>query len=263
MRRRAMISALVLMTLTGLAGGAHAACIGGKDIKGSFGVTVNGPVAGSNNTAQVYNGILQADGKCGLKGTLTGGVFGQPGFINQSVTGSYSVPANKQGTVTIQLPDSSTAVVFDIGLVKDGKSNEVTGIASNGSYITTIDFVAIKKAKYTLSSLSGTYIATCTGASNGGKGGLGNEIDYFTFDGAGNLSVAPISDDNGVLYTDSLTGTYTVTKTGAFEVQYPDPYSNFFVYGEFVGDGGELHAVYNDTRTGYGPYRSCIIKQQS
>ncbi|MEI9931764.1 MAG: hypothetical protein WDM89_14810 [Rhizomicrobium sp.] len=176
----------VLFALIGATTGASAGCVGGSSIKGSFGVTVNGPAVGGA-TAQVYTGILKADGKCGLKGSLTGGTFGQPS-VTQAVTATYSVPNNEQGTVSIQLPGTNSPVVFDIGLISDGKFGEVTGIATNGPALATIDFVEIAKHAYGLADLSGTYVATCTGAGNDGSGGLGAELVYFTFDGEGNIT---------------------------------------------------------------------------
>ena len=256
--RLASTLALILM---GFAGSAHADCSGGKSIKGNFGVTINGPVTGGS-TAEVYNGILKADGKCGLKGTLTGGIFGQPS-VTQSVTGSYSVPDSGQATVTLQMPDSSAAVVFDVGLVSDGKFSEVTGIATNGPAIATIEFVEMAKHNYGLSDLSGTYIATCTGAGNDGSGGLGSELAFVTFDGAGNVAVSVQAYDNGQLHSANISGTYSVSKSGAYTVQYPDPYSAYMAYGEIVADGTETRAVDVQSTSGYGPYRSCVSKKQS
>ena len=164
--QRALVSAAAL-TLAGFAGVAHASCAGGKMLKGAFGVTINGPVVGQN-TAELYNGILTADGQCGLSGSVTGGIFGQPS-VTQSVTGGYSIPKHGQATLTVQLPDSSAAIVFDIGLVTDGKFSEVTGVASNGPAVASVEFVEIPNQTYGPGSLSGAYVATCTGAGNDGS----------------------------------------------------------------------------------------------
>lgn len=258
--RRAMVAAVTLI-LAGFAGVAHASCAGGKTLKGAFGVTINGPVVGQN-TAEVYNGILTADGKCGLSGSLTGGIFGQQS-VTQTVAGSYSFPKNALGTVTLQLPDSDTAVVFDIGVVNDGAFSEVTGVASNGPAVATIEFVEIAKQDYGLGSLSGTYVATCTGASNDGSGGFGAEATYSTFDGAGHLTVLSMGNNNGHPFSVSVSGTYTVGKAGDFMIQDLDPYTQFTASGEIVAGGGELRDVLVQSTSGTGPYRSCIVKKQA
>ncbi len=242
--------------------GARAACVGGASIKGNFGATINGPVLGGG-TAQVFNGILTASGKCKLRGTLTGGTFGQPSST-QAVTGTYSVPTDGPASISLSLPGSSGQVAFDVGLVKDGKADEVTGIATNGPATATIDLTAIAKKNYNLASLSGTYIATCTGAGNSGTGGLGAELVYFVFDGGGNISGLSLSNDNGGFFSNSLpNGTYTVSTDGSFTIGYPGDFSRFVVDGEIVSNGTELRAVLIDTNAGFGPYRTCVIKIQS
>ena len=241
---------------------AQAACVGGKNIKGNFAVTTNGPIVGSS-TVQVFNGILAADGKCKLTGTLTGGTFGQPS-VTLSVSGTYSVPTDGVASISLLLPGVPNAVVFNVGLTKDGKANEVTGIATNGPAIATIDLTAIAKKKYNLASLTGTYIATCTGAGNSGTGGFGAELVYFTFDGGGNVGALSFANDNGTLFTNPIVnGTYTVGGDGSFAIGYPGDASRFVVDGELINGGTELRAILIDTNAGFGPYRSCVIKAQA
>jgi len=240
---------------------AYAACVGGSSVKGNFATTINGPVGGT--TAQVFNGILTANGKCKLKGTLTGGTFGQP-TLTQSVNGTYSVPSDGPATISLVLPGASSAVVYDVGLIKDGKADEITGVATNGPAIATIDLTAIAKKSYSLASLADTYIATCTGAGNSGTGGLGSELVYFTFDGGGNVSALSFSNDNGVFFVNPIAhGTYTVGDDGSFAIGYPGDASRFVVDGELISGGTELRAILIDNQAGFGPYRTCDIKTQS
>jgi hypothetical protein len=241
---------------------AQAACVGGKSIKGNFAATINGPVI-DGSTAQVFNGILTANGKCKLNGTLTGGTFGQAS-LTRSVSGTYSVPADGPATVSLLLPGASTAVVYDVGLITDGQAAEVTGVATNGPAIATIDLTAIAKKRYNLASLTGTYVATCTGAGNSGTGGLGAELVYFTFDGGGNVAALSLSNDNGALFTNPIVnGTYTVGTDGSFTIGYPGDASRFVVDGELINGGTELHAILIDNNAGFGPYRTCVIKTQA
>jgi hypothetical protein len=241
---------------------AAARCAGGGALKGSFGTNLNGPTLGGS-TAEVFSGILTSDGKCNLSGSLTGGTYGQ-GSATSSVTGTYSVPADKQGSVSLLLPGSSSGVSFGIGLIRDGKAAEVTGIALSGTATLTLDMTAIAGKRYNLSDLSGTYVATCTGASNSGSGGLGTELAYSTFDGDGNLTAAnAVGNNDGTPFSVSLSGTYAVNADGSFTTQYPAPYSQYVVYGEIVSNGTETRSVLVDTTAGAGAYRSCISKKQS
>jgi hypothetical protein len=258
-QKRALMSAVAL-ALAGVAGVAHASCAGGKMLKGNFGVTIAGPVVGQS-TAELYNGLLTADGQCGLSGSVTGGIFGQPS-VTQAVTGSYSVPKHGQATLTFPLPDSGAAVVFDIGLVTDGKFSDVTGIASNGPAVATVEFVEMPNQTYGPGSLSGAYVATCAGAGNDGSGGFGSEVVDITFDGAGHLKASSAGNNNGHAFTVSLTGTYTVSADGAFTVQDGDPYTQFTAAGEIVAGGAELRDVLLQSGSGGGPYRACVVKKQ-
>ena len=239
---------------------AHAACTGGGALKGSFGATINGPLV-SGGSVEMYNGTLTLDGKCGVTGALTGGVYGQPA-ATQSVTGSYSVPKDKQGSLTLLLSGASYSVTFGIGLVKDGKAQEIDGVATSGPAVATIQATAIANMTYSLSSLSGTYVAFCTGASNSGSGGFGTELAYATFNGAGKLSATAVGNNDGTPFTATVTGTYTVSKTGAVTVQDDAPYADFSIAGELVNNGTELRAVLIQSGSG-GPYRTCLDRKQS
>lgn len=260
--RSLALSAAIAAIAAGLVStGAHAACVGGARIKGNFATTINGPVGGT--TAQVFNGILTANGKCKLKGTLTGGTFGQPSQT-QSVSGTYSVPASGPATISLLLPGASSAVVYDAGLIDDGDAEEVTGVATNGPAVATIDLTAIAKKHYSVASLSGTYVATCTGAGNSGTGGLGSELVFFTFDGGGNVTALSLANDNGSFFSNSIvSGTYTVGSDGSFAIGYSGDAARFVVDGEIVAGAKEMRSIFIDNNAGFGPYRTCSIKAQS
>ncbi len=242
-------------------GSALAKCTGGSAIKGNFGATVNGPLVSGNN-AEIYTGTLTFDGKCGITGSLTGGTFGQPA-VTQGVTGSYSVPADKQGSISVLLPGASSAVTFSVGLTKDGKAAEIDGVATNGAAVATIQATAIAQAKYNLASLSGNYVALCTGASNAGSGGFGTELAYTTFNGAGQYSATAVGNNDGNPFSVSVTGTYTVSADGTVTEQNDAPYSNFSVVAELVSNGTEVRSILIQGGSGGGPYRTCFSKKQS
>ena len=253
-------SLAVILTLIGtpilFCGGALAKCKGGGPIKGSFSATINGPLVSGNNS-EIYNGILTADGKCGLTGSLTGGMFGQSSTTH-NVTGSYTVPSDKQGSLSLLLPSASSSVTFDIGLTKDGKAAEIDGVATNGAAVVTMQATAIGNSKFGLASLSGTYIAICSRASNAGSGGFGVEQGYTTFNGAGSFSATAVGNSDGTPFSVAVMGSYSVSASGAYTQQNAAPYANFTVAGELVNNGTEVRDVLIQGGSGGGPYRTCL-----
>jgi hypothetical protein len=240
---------------------ASAKCVGGGAIKGNFGVTINGPLT-SDTDSELYVGMLTSDGKCGLTGSLTGGTFGQPS-TTQGVTGTYTVPSDKQGSLSLLLPGASSATTFAIGLAADGKAAEIDGLATNGTAVATIQATAVGTKTYSLASLSGHYIGICTGASNGGSGGFGTELAYSTYDGAGQFSADAVGNNNGTPFSVSVTGSYTVAADGAVSEQDASPYANFSVAAELVNNGTEIRSILIQAGNGGGPYRTCLGKKQS
>ena len=243
-------------------GGARAKCVGGGQMKGSFGTILSGPINGSS-TAENYGGLLVADGKCNITGSLTGGVYGQSS-ATQSITGTYAVPADKQGTLNLSF-GGATPILFEVGLEKDGNASEVTGIAVSGSSAATLKMTAIAPRTYTVSSLSGTYIATCTGASNAQSppNGFGVELAYSVFDGAGNVTAIALVNNNGTPASATVSGTYIVNANGSFTIQDSGAYARYSVVGAIVNNSTETRSVLVDMTSGFGAYRTCVGKRQS
>ena len=238
---------------------AFAACTGGSSVKGSFGVLIHGPLYAASGGTESFAGILESNGRCGLTGSLTGGISGVAATTT-AVTGTYTVPATGQGAMSLLFAGSTTPITFSFGVVNKGK--ELTGVETDFTAAATIDLSAIPKLTFTNASITGTYVQTCFGAGRVGSTGPdspGAEVDYETYDGAGNLSGTAV-DPNGASYTYS--GTYTVNSDGTY-VSHLTPYTSSAFTGAIVGSGSELHSVNTaNPATGvFGAYQVCVEKK--
>ena len=141
----------------------------------------------------------------------------------------------------------------------------MTGIAVSGPAIATLNMTAIAPKTYTKSSLSGTYVATCTGASNAQSppDGFGAELAYSVFDGTGNVTATALVNNNGTPASATVSGTYIVNADGSFTIQDGGSYSRYSVAGEIVNNGIETRSVLVDSTSGFGAYRTCVTKKQS
>ncbi len=262
--RKHMLNSSILAILLSCAGvpvcgGAFAACTGGPSVKGNFGVLIHGPLYAGSGGTESYAGILKSNGKCGLTGSLTGGISGIAATTT-ALTGTYSVPATGQGAMSLVFAGSTTPITFSFGVVNKGK--EMTGVETDDMAAATIDLLAMPKLTFTNASITGTYVQTCFGAGRVGSTGPdspGAEVDYETYDGAGNLSGTAI-DPNGASY--SYSGTYTVNSDGTY-VSHLTPYTSSAFTGAIVGSGSELHSVNTaNPATGvFGAYEVCVEKK--
>jgi hypothetical protein len=252
----------ILLSCAGLpvCGGAFAACTGGPSVKGNFGVLIHGPLYAGSGGTESYAGILKSNGKCGLTGSLTGGISGVAATTT-AVTGTYSVPTTGQGAMSLVFAGSTTPITFSFGVVNKGK--ELTGVETDDTAAATIDVSAIPKLTFTNASIAGAFVQTCFGAGRVGSTGPdspGAEVDYETYDGAGNLS-GTATNPNGASFPYS--GTYAVNGDGTYIKQLNAPYNYSTFTGAIVGSGSELHSVntVNPATGVFGAYEVCVEKK--
>lgn len=226
-------------------------CGGGPDLKGNFGVLVSGPAAGGG--IEYYAGILASSGKCSLTGTLTGGVSGAP-VSTTAVAGTYSLPGSGQNSMTLLLEGSETEITFAVGTVAGSK--ELFGIESDGSATATIDLSQIARGTYTNASLSGGYVQLCSGTFDGAKNTPYDELDFFTFDGAGSWTA--VLQSGG-----TASGTYNVSSNGTVLATENSPNNNVVEALALVGKPVEVRGIiYYASPSEVGPYGTCELKQQ-
>jgi len=194
---------------------AVAACTGGSTLYGYYGMQVSGSTAASQ--PKFLNGVLYFNGACALTGSVT---IGENNSVNSfaSVTGSYNTNADSTITLTLSVPGNPTPETYNIGV--SHIFNEGIGIETDGSAVASIDFkpqnfpLTGPHNVYNNSSLKGTWIASCSGT---GASTLLSDLNYFTFDGAGNL-INGIDDYNNYAQygNQSYYGYYGVNSNGTF-----------------------------------------------
>ncbi len=191
---------------------AHATCTGGGRFMGGYSILVAGNSLTSNKGGKYLSGALNFDGKCGFTGSnISGGVNGVVSTV--SVTGTYNT--NKDGTISLTMTPSDGSVVQTYIVGYSVTMRKASGIEMDGSATATIDLQAQLNSvpnSYTDASLRGTFASTCSGLA-----ASKNDVNYFTFDGAGDLHGANPYDRNGSIGIGHVTGQYTVRPDGTFQ----------------------------------------------
>jgi len=176
---------------------------------------VNGSTA--TGQAKFLNGVLNFNGACGLSGNVT---VGENNSVNSfaSISGSYTTNSDNTITLTLSIPGNPNPETYTIGF--SHTFNEGIGIETDASGIGTIDF---KAQNYPLSGshyvynnsfLKGTWIASCSGT---GISSLYSDLNYFTFDGYGNIINGVDDYNNYAQYgNQSYIGYYGVNSNGTF-----------------------------------------------
>jgi hypothetical protein len=197
----------------GAAPAAAATCTGGSALSGYYGMQVSG-TATPGGEGKFLNGAVAFNGACGLSGSVT---IGENDSVNSfaNISGSYGANADGSITVTLNIPGNPNPETYDIGV--SGLFKEGLGIETDGSAVASIDLkpqvypITTFRFNYNNSSLKGTWAATC-----GGNGSLYSDLNYFTFDGAGNIVNGTDHYNNGGFGIQSYIGYYGVNYTGTF-----------------------------------------------
>ena len=229
------------------------ACVGKQstaaNFAGYYGFVVGG-TAQSGGGGKYLSGSLYFDGSGHLSGNnINGGMNEQYG--NTSVTGSYSVNPDHTVSITMNLANETTAQTYVVGLSETG--NEAIGIESDGSAFAMLDMQnqlwPSNTPPYSDASLSGTYVASCSGAEV--------DLNYVTFDGHGNITAGVDAYDDGWYGDNPYTGTYTVNGDGTFSGTFPGPIYDIFTMTGVI-DNGTAEIEYTYDQSGLGGVVSCI-----
>jgi hypothetical protein len=236
---------------------AHAACLGGSGLKGKFGVLINGPVA--SGASEMYTGLLTGDGKCGLTGSLIGGVSGSPATTS-AVTGHYSVPSNTLGSMSLTVAGLSNPLTFTISTAS---GSGLVGIQTDGSAVATINLSKVTAGTHTNKSLHGTYVDNCYGQTTNSSSGVSSpsvETDLVTFDGIGVIIGTGSGIVDGVLSSNfKIIAPYHVNGNGTLTSNLNSNFPNFGV----LVSGNEIYVLETSTQSNeLGPGLTCIMRKQ-
>jgi hypothetical protein len=219
-----------------------ATCTGGAALSGSYGMQVSGTVPGAEG--KFLNGEVYFNGACGLTGSVTiGETNSVTSFAN--ISGSYNANADGSITVTLAIPGNPNPETYDIGV--SGVFKEGLGIETDSSAVASIDlkpqsypFTGVHLF-YNNASLKGTWAASC-----GGGGSLYSDLNYFTFDGAGNII-------NGTDHYNNAGGFAIQTYIGYYGVNYTGTFGGYVVLsgGSEFGFSGVIDNNYNEIQFVY------------
>ena len=227
----------------------YAACTGGARFKGGYSLLVAGNSL-SSNQGKYLSGALNFDGKCGFTGgNISGGINGAVSSV--SVVGTYGT--NADGTISLTMTPSDGSVVQTYIAGYSVTQHKAVGIEMDGTATATIDLQEQQNAKpndYTIASLAGTYATTCNGLASSK-----DDVNYFTFDGAGNLQGANPYDRKGNIGNAHVTGQYTVNPDGTFQGSLNGSFSVFSFNGTISKKLSEIQYIY--AQTGIGEIVAC------
>ncbi len=248
------VRGLALMCLVGVGVGApglaSAACSGGSRFQGGYSILVAGNSLTSTQGGKYLSGALTFDGQCGFTGSnISGGVNGVVSTV--SVTGTYT--ANTDHTISLTMTPSDGSIVQTYVVGYSVTQQKAVGIELDGSAVATIDLQAQLAAtpnSYTDASLKGTFASTCSGLA-----ASKNDLNYFTFDGAGDLHGSNPYDRNGAIGSPRVTGHYSVRPDGTFQGALNGSFSKYSFTGVISNNLNEIQYTY--AQTGLGGIVAC------
>ncbi len=180
-----------------------------QNLNGTYSLTLSGR---SISSAGLFNGSYQAVGTATFDGSIS---VVLSGTSNTNLTagaafsyaGSYAVPTNCLGTITLLTGSSATFVLLVSG---GGTGFTITG--ADGTYVYSGGGSNTRPACAT-ATLSGGYAYTASGFTLSGttQSGSVNEAGILQFDGQGNVTSSYIDSSSGAADTPVTgTGTYSV-----------------------------------------------------
>ncbi len=198
-----------------LALSAQAATFSKASLKGSYSFFTNLWTANGSTSQFAMVGIMTFNGA----GTVTGSYTSIDGgaVTTGTLGGTYTVNSNGTGTITfttgstaqfaINLDSTAAKVAHGVQLLQTNDSNNeiVSGTAVLQS--TTTQTYSVASVKGTFSLQLNEWTASASFPEFGG-------FDRITFDGKGNVTGSQTYMEAGVLYEESVAGTYTVNSNG-------------------------------------------------
>jgi len=181
-------------------------------LNGSYWLSLPGRgISGTGNFAGSFQGIgtatFDGDGNVTLTGTANTNLAQGNPF---SYTGTYSLPSNCSGTLTIRT--ATGAASFVLVVWADGVQFDMVGLDS--SYVYSGSGGYLRPPACVTATLSGEYTFTASGFTLSGttQNGAQDEAGVLQFDGQGNVTATYTDTQGGAMpASDSATGTYTVT----------------------------------------------------
>jgi uncharacterized protein (TIGR03437 family) len=178
-------------------------------LNGSYSLTLAGRAVSASGT---FSGSFQSNGTAAFDGlskvtfTLTVNTnlaLGKP----LTYAGTYSVPSNCSGTITIT---TGTSAAFSVVVWNAGANFNLAGADGTYSYNGN---GSRPPAACATATLSGAYTYTANGFNLSGTNvmGTGDEAGVLQFDGQGNVSDRYTIASGGMSTDNTATGTYTVT----------------------------------------------------
>jgi hypothetical protein len=212
------VGVLIFMTVA-LALSAQATTFSNASLKGSYSFSTVLWTANVNTNEFAMVGVLTFDGA----GNMTGSYTSVSGGVPQTGTlgGTYTVNSNGTGTMTftsgstaqfaINLDSTAAGVAHGVELLQTNDSNNeiVSGTAVLQS--TTTETYSVASLKGNFAVQSNMWTANPNQAETA-------TVDLWTFDGKGNLKDSYSVMEGGVLFTSTVTGTYTVNPDGSGSV---------------------------------------------
>lgn len=214
-RRFMHFGALIFMTMA-LALSAQATTYSKASLKGSYSFLTNLSTANASTNEIGLVGILTFNGA----GKVTGSYTSTDGGAVQTgtLTGTYTVTSNGTGTITFTTGSTAkfaialnnpttTGVAQGVQLLQTNDSNDEIVSGSAVLQSTTTQTYSVASVKGTFSFQWNEWTANASFPAFGG-------IDLITFDGKGNVTGTQTYMEEGVLYKESVAGTYTVNSNG-------------------------------------------------
>jgi hypothetical protein len=229
------------------------ACVGKQSTSGTanllgyYGILVGG--TGQNVWGQSnLSGSVYFDGAGGLSSTnVNGGIAA--GFANTTATGTYTINSDNTISITMYLAGQSAPQTYVVAVSQSG--NAAAGIETDGTAVAMIDLqsqLQLPGTPYNLSSLQGTYSASC--------GGYEVDLNWVTFDGNGHILASVDAYDDGNFGDNPYTGTYTVNSDGTFIGNFDGPIYNVFTMTGVL-ENGTAEMEYTYYWAGFGEVVNC------
>lgn len=226
-----------------------------SSLNGAYSLILGGRgISGTGNFAGSFQGIgtatFDGNGNVILAGTDNTNRAQGKAF---SYTGTYSLPSNCSGTMTIATTGTATFT-----LVAWGSGSQFDIVGSDAAYVYSGSGNNVHPAACTTATLSGQYTFTASGFTLSGttQNGAQDEAGVLQFDGQGNVTAKYTDTQSGATpVSDTAVGTYTVTSACLASATLKDPSGisnalNFAIFGLHGGSLDALEANSQFVRTG-------------
>jgi uncharacterized protein (TIGR03437 family) len=194
-----------------------------SSLNGAYSLTLSGRgISGAGEFTGSYQGVgtatFDGNGNVTLTGTDNTNLAQAQAF---SYSGTYSLPSNCSGNLTIQTagPATFTLVVWSSGA-------QFAMVGSDASYVYSASGTSNRPPACATATLSGAYTYTASGFTLSGttQNGAKDEAGVLQFDGQGNVTAKYTDTQSGETPgSDTGTGTYTVASNCSASATLQDP----------------------------------------